>query len=203
MEAQPSADLLAVATESPPVTPLDRLEKVRDRLARVRDLRLLVAELTERVTAANKEIQELTFTELPDAYAELGLRTLNLQATGNLPAVNSEVKPYYKANIAADWAAEDRERGFKTLESLEAEHLIKSKITVELQRGDIKTARKIMAGFDKAKIPYVAALSVHHGTLTAWLCERYTKKLGDLTPGQLEAIGGRVATVVEVKVGES
>ena len=203
MTLQPSADLLAVATESPPVTPLDRLEKVRDRLARVRDLRLLVAELTERVTAANKEIQELTFTELPDAYAELGLRTLNLQATGNLPAVNSEVKPYYRANIAADWAAEDRERGFKTLESLEAEHLIKATITIELPRGEVKKARKIMTDLEKAGVPYTCGLAVSWNTLTAWLKERYTKKLGDLTPGQLEAIGGRVATVVEVKVGES
>jgi len=199
---QPSADLLAAASESPPVTPADRLEKLNTKLARVRDLKLQVLDCTEKLTAANKELNELTFNELPDMFSAAGMRTHGLAALGNLPRLDAELKPYYKANIAADWEPEARDRGFKTLESLDAEHLVKSKITVELQRGDIKTARKIMAGFDKAKIPYVVALSVHHGTLTAWLCERYTKKLGDLTPGQLEAIGGRVASVVEVKVGK-
>jgi hypothetical protein len=178
------------------------LEKLNTKLARVRDLKLQVLDCTEKLTAANKELNELTFTELPDMFSAAGMRTHGLEAQGNLPRLDAELKPYYKANIAADWDAEARDRGFRTLDELGAEHLVKSTITIELPRGDIKTARKIMAWLDKAEIPYVVALAVQWNTLTAWLKERYTKKLGDLTPGQLEAIGGRVASVVEVKVGK-
>jgi hypothetical protein len=203
MTDQPSPDLLAAASESPPVTPADRLEKLNTKLARVRDLKLQVLDCTEKLTAANKELNELTFTELPDMFSAAGMRTHGLAAQGNLPRLDAELKPYYKANIAADWDAEARDRGFKTLESLGAMGLVKFTVTVEMARGEATKAKKVMAALDKLGVTYACALAVQWNTLTAWLKERYTKRLGDLTPGQLEAIGGKVATVVEVKVGKS
>ena len=74
MTDQPSADLLAAANESPPVTPADRLEKLNTKLARVRDLKLQVADYNEKLTAANKELNELTFTELPEMTPGLTVR---------------------------------------------------------------------------------------------------------------------------------
>ena len=200
---EPSAELLAVASESPPITQPDRLEKIRTKMARVRDLQLQVKDMAEKMKEANSEINELTFKELPEMFLEAGMLAHTLEAKGNLPPVDAEVKPYFRANIAADWEPEARDRGFKTLEGLGAESLIKATITVELPRGEVAKARKLMAWLEKAHIPFTCGLAVNWNTLTAWLKERYTKKLGELTPGQLEAIGGRVATVVEVKVRKS
>jgi hypothetical protein len=199
----PPADLAAAIAASPPAEAGDRLDKLREKVARVRELRLLAADLTEQLTAANREIQELTFKELPDVFAEAQMLAFTLEASGNLPAYEAEVKPYYKANIAADWPPDQRDSAFKLLADLGADGLIRTVITVELGRGEAAVARRVMAGLDKAGVSYTSALSVPWNTLTAWLREQVTKRGREFSAGQLEAIGARVGTVVDVKARKS
>lgn len=198
LSAPPQA-LLDTIAKSPPALQPDRLAELRQRVARVRELRQTVADLTQRITAANKEIQELTFKELPDSFQQLGILNLGLDAAGNLPAYDAEVKPFFHANIAADWLPDERDRGFNKLTEMGAEDLIKTVITIQLGRGEVTLARKVMTGLEKAKVAFEVKQDVPWASLTAWVKEQHTKQRREFSQGDLEAIGAKISTVVDVK----
>jgi hypothetical protein len=193
----PPAELYEAADEVE-AKPADRLDEIRAKLARVRDLRIYIAQCKEWMVEANKEIQELQFQTLPEMFVAGGVRQLTLEAEGNLPPYESEIKPYYHASISTEWEPQQRDNAFALLQQREASDLIKSKITVELDRGDLPTARLVMAKLDEMKVPYAMTMAVHWRVLTTWVKEQYEKKLS-FTPGELDTIGARVATIVEVK----
>jgi hypothetical protein len=206
MDQQPSPELLAAAEAETPRE--DRLDVIRAKVARVRDLRLQVQDLQEQVTAANKEINDLQFRDLPDLFSIARIRVIGLEASGNLPAYDAAVKPFYKAGISAEWEDHRREEGFAVLQDLGGEGLIKSVVTIELDRGDIDKLAlltsqldQIFAAYDELQsVSYKVGMAVHWGTLTKWLRERYeAKPKRELTPGQLEKIGGTATVIVEVK----
>lgn len=195
-KAGPSAGILDLVEQSE--KPQDKLDAIRAKLARVRDLRLSVLNWEKSIKEANKELQTLTFQELPEMFQTSGVRTLGLNASENLPAYDAEIKPFYRANIAADWNSERRDTAFTLLQQRDAGDLIKSQVTVEFDRGQLDDMHRVTSALEKLGVQYTAALSVHWGTLTSWLRERYEHKKG-LTPGELEMIGATVATIVEVK----
>jgi hypothetical protein len=192
-------DRLVELASQDAMPPADRLEVLRAKVSRVRDLRAEVEDLSSRVTDANKEIQDLTFKQLPDMFEELGMRNMTLEATGNLPPYGAEKKPYFKANIAAEWPPEKRAAGLTFLEQRDAGDLIRLFITVELGRGEAETGKKIIVELQKLGVDYSVSKSVHWGTLTAWLREQVQKYKRDFTPGELDMIGAKVGTIVEVK----
>lgn len=196
MSDAPSTDLLELAekTEKSP----DKLDVIRTKLARVRDLRLSIIEWERQIKEANKELQTLTFQELPEMFQVSGVRTLGLDASGSLPPYDAEIKPYYKASISAEWEPERRNAAFALLHTRKAGDLIKSVVTVELDRGQLEMMHRVTSLLNAIGVNYTAALSVHWNTLTSWLKEQCTKKV-EFTPGELETIGATVATIVEVK----
>jgi hypothetical protein len=197
LNQRPSADLAALAAAEG--MPEERLVRLRAKVARVRDLRVEVAEMAERTREANKELQDLEFRELPDLFQELRLSRLGLDPAGNLPAYDAELKDYFKANIVADWPPEQREAGFAVLVSHGAADLIKNTIVVELGRGDNDTAGLITKFLQAYSIPYNLVPAVAWNTLTAWLKDQVKKKGVTFTTAELDAIGGRVGKVVEAK----
>ncbi len=193
----PPHDLAALAAAE--VTPPDRLLLLRSKVARVRDLRAAVADMKERTTAANKELDDLAFRELPDLFQEVGVARLGLDPDGNLPAYDAELKDHFKANIVADWPPEQREAGFALLERRGAGDLVKTVITVELGRGEGDLAEGVCRTLDEMGVPYIKARAVSWNTLTSWLREQVKKYGKTFSAAELDAIGGRVGKVVEAK----
>lgn len=177
----------------------DRLSVLRARVARVRELKLLVADLEERTKTANKELIDLTRQELPDAFAEAGVRRLDLDASGNLPPYEATLKPFYKAVVSAEWEPERQAAAFRFLENRGAEDLVKTTITVELGRGERELARAAREALRAIGIVSEERLAVAWNTLTAWLKEAIERRGEEFSAGELETIGAQVGQMVEVK----
>lgn len=197
LDNTPPPGLAALAAEE--AAPVDRLALVRIKVARVRDLRVELLDLDARQKAANKELDDLRFRELPDLFQEVGVARLGLDPEGNLPAYDAEMKDYFKANIVADWPPEQREAGFAVLEAHSAGDLVKTTITVELGRGEVDLAAGVCRTLDEMGVSYKRAQRVDWNTLTAWLREQVTKYRRQFSAAELDAIGGRVGKVVEAK----
>ena len=96
---------------APPGDGEDQLTKIRAKLERVRELELTVNDLEATVAAYKAELRQLLYAELPDDFAEAQISNLGLDASGNMPGYQSKLKPFYRANIAAEWdARSERER---------------------------------------------------------------------------------------------
>jgi hypothetical protein len=187
--------LAALAADDPPLAP-DRLAAIRAKVARVRDLQLELEALAERQAEIGAEINRLTREELPEAFEEAALTSLTLAAEGNLPVYVAAKKPFYRANVAADWEEERREHAFNLLAKRGAEDLVKTTLTVELGRGERSRAKHVRAALVKLGVPVRESLTVPWNTLTAWLRER-VQSGEHFSAGELESLGAQVGTVVE------
>jgi len=193
------ADLEAAIAASEPSLPSDRLEVLRDRARRACELKLLAGDLEERRKAANRELEDLQRRELPDLFLELGLTKLSLEPQGNQPGFDVVCKPYYKANIVAEWPEQRRAEGFEFLVAQEAGDLIKHVVTVELDRGESVRLHTLVTLLEGAGYKFRVARRAEWTTLTAWLREQVEKHGREYSSGDLEKIGGTVGRVVEVK----
>jgi hypothetical protein len=135
--------------------------------------------------------------KLVEVFTAAGATSIELAAEGNLPAFTARLKPYYKANISAEWDDERRERGFKWLTDNEAGDLIKRAFTIEFGRTEGAEAERLRAVLEQLELSYNEKLAVNHQTLTAWFKERVEKRLP--LPEQLEVIGAQRGQIVEVK----
>jgi hypothetical protein len=187
--------LAALAAEDPPLAP-DRLAAIRAKVARVRDLRLELENLAARQAEIGTELNRLTREELPEAFEEAALTSLTLAAEGNLPTYVASKRPFYRANVAADWEEERRERAFSLLERRGAEDLVKTTLAVELGRGERSRAKLVRNALVKLGVPVRESLTVPWNTLTAWLRER-VQSGEHFSAGELESLGAQVGTVVE------
>lgn len=158
------------------------------------------AELDRRLKEANAKVYQMERRTLPDWMNSVGLDIVGVPPAGNRPGFDIEKKPYYKANIAAQWAPERREKGFNMLKELDAGELLRVRFTVDLEPGDEKGAKKLVDALTKLKMSFGRELSVPWTTLTAWLRRRYAaEKPGPLSTDELEAIGGEVGDIVSIK----
>lgn len=174
----------------------DQLVQLRDLLAQARDKEEEKAFLEERLKTVNKELTELQFRTLPDAFEELGISSFTLAPDGNHPAVTAEAKPYFKANIAASWPADKRQEAFQYLTETGHEDLIKTKLVLAFPRAERAAAKEIISELRKRGLSPEIKEDVPHSTLTAWLKEQVEKfqQLPDL-----EKIGGAVGRIVNLK----
>ena len=170
-----------VAPDPPP----QLLEKLRDGVRRYRDLEAELSDLEGLVRAAAKEKIRLEMEELPDIFSQAQMRSFTLEAEGNQPAFVAKCAPYYKANIAADWAPERREAAFDWLSRRDPKgdadgvgadggnnpDIIKTQITVVLDRGNRAHAEMVEAALRDLEVPYEVSLSVPWNTLSAYMKE--------------------------------
>lgn len=192
------AALAAAVAAAPTATPQDKLDLLRAQCAALRDAEHEKSDLAERLKAVNIKIQELEFKTLPDTMDLAGTDHHGIPAEGNMPGYDAVLKPYYKANIAADWPGEQREAGFTALINEGAESLIKHKVVLEFDRGD-ESAVHALAELLKAEgYHYKVDMAVAWGTLTAWLKERCEGGTPP-APATVDAIGGTVGRIVKLK----
>lgn len=177
----------------------DRLERITALLRRVRDLRLDAEDWEARRKAANAEINDLTFRQLPELFQQAATTNVGLAPEGNLPGFQATLKPYHKAVISAEWPPEQQEAGYVALRNMGGADLVRNTITVEFARGEDQLADELASYVRSLGLPCQRGQSVHWGTLTSWLKEQCLKFRRDFTRDQLEAIGATVGHVVEVK----
>jgi hypothetical protein len=198
---------MAKHRELPPPPP-DKLEKIRDAVRRNRDLQLEVAALEEALKGKAADLLRIQHEELPDLFAQVGMRVLELEAEGNLPAYTARAAPYYRANIAADWDPARRNAAFEWLARRDPKtggpgpaggdnpDIIKTVITVTLGRGEKAAADALAAELAKRKIPFQRGLAVPWNTLTAFVRELVEDR--KIMP-PLDLLGAQVGRIVTVK----
>lgn len=188
------------------------LEEIRREVDRWRDLSLEKSDLEERLRATNIAVSELEFTTLPTLMDELKISRMDVEAKGNQPAVTLEAKPYYHANIAADWPEEKRRAAFKALEDLDHGDLIRTEIVISIPREEREKAKQIVAVLEKKALNPVVRESVHFSTLTAFVREQTEAEIEDRKANRpppekprlppLDVIGARIGRIVKPKIVE-
>ena len=194
---QPSPALAAAMRGVSIQTPDDKLEALRDMARQLRDKEREITDLDERLKATTAEAAEIRTKKLVDLMAEVGVDRVGLPAEGNYPACDAELKPYYHADIRADWEPERRQAAFAWLDSAGHGDLIKTAITVLLPRDDRAMALSIQHYLEQCGVNHTVQLDVPWNTLTAFVREQIEKY--HRTP-PLETLGATVGQVVKLKV---
>ena len=153
-------------------------------------------DITARRNEIARELNELTNSKLPTLFLEAGVDRVGVPAEGNQAAYDVRLKPFYKANIAADWPDEKRSAGFEVLTQLGLRDLIKYTIVIRFAPGD-EMIDKVCEYLDCELIEYETNLAVAWNTLSAALKDlvQHNHMPSD---SQLQAIGGMVGHVVDI-----
>ena len=173
-----------------------QLDKIRDTMRKARELALEASSIEETLKAKKTEKYKLEHETLPEMFSQAGIDKLGLPAEKNMPAYDAKLKPYYHANIAADWPLEKREAAFKYLIANKHGDLIKTAVTILLGRGDHKLLKKIKQLLKPLKLDVSVDLSVPWGTLTAFVKEQTEEKKVIL---KLDLLGATVGQIVDMK----
>jgi hypothetical protein len=173
----------------------DKLDRLRAKVRSARDLELEIRSLSELARSKSKELGEIKSKELPDLFQETGVKEITLEREGNNPAYRAELKPYYHANIGADWEEERREAAFSWIEKQGHGDVIKTLIVVEMPRGSRKLAKQVEAALRKLKVPFTSEKGVPWNTLTALVRELIEKHK---TTPPLDTLGAHVGVVVQI-----
>lgn len=193
----PPPDVAARMRDARPEADQDKLERVRGEARNLRDLTLLQLEQTALLAETGRKINTLKSETLPGILGELGIRSIGLEAEGNMPAVDFSLAPYYKASIAADWPQPQQDAAFKWMDDNGHGDLIKRTITIELGRNDDKLFKRVMDAL--ARVPAVEPTvkqGVSWNTLTAFVKEQI-EKYKKSPP--LELLGATVGQIVTMK----
>lgn len=191
------AYMAALAAEAP-AAPEDKLAQLRALAAQLRDGELEQSNLEGRLEETKAALHKLRHVALPDLMDDVGVDKVGLPASGNLPAADAVMKPYYRASIAAEWPDERRAAAFDILIAEDAEDLIKYSVTVEFGRGEEEQAHQLMELLKGEGFEPRTKLSVSWNTLTAWIRERFENER-PLAPDTLEKLGGFVGRIVTLK----
>lgn len=177
----------------------DKLAAIRDRIARRRDVDFEIKDAEQRVSDLKAEKRALELEVLPTMFAEVGVDSLGLPASGNLPAVQASLGPYCHASIPASWPAEKKRAAFDVLQRLGVGGLVRRTVTVELPPGDPRWQQvaDFVVGLD---LTPRLDLTVPWQTLTAAVRDLMAKpEASRPTAGDLDAIGAFVGRIVKLK----
>jgi len=199
MNTQVPEHLRQAASETKEQASETSLNALRDGVARFRDLQATKADLEERLKAVNIEINDMEFGKLVDLMDAARVPSITIEAEGNLPKMQLDIKPYYHANISADWPEDKRRAGFRFLDEDGSGDLIKTEVTTAFARGERDEALKYLEKLRAEGKNATAKENVAWNTLTAWVKEQIEKKNRTFTPEELEALGAKVGRVAKIK----
>lgn len=204
MTNQPTAgsnDAPAFLNNVEPQAPsTDRLSAIKAKVAELRDLTLELKDLEERLEQTKGKKTALETVTLPDMLTAVGMDKFGLEAEGNNPAYDLSVEPLVRANIAAGWEEERRQKGFDVLRQIGGEQLIKTVISFEFDPKERAEAKEFMEKCDAMGYIGDEKLSVNHNSMASWLkAEVRAEPPRVPSPAQLEAIGGFVGRTCKIK----
>lgn len=167
------------------------INKLRGMAAVMLAKQVRIQQLSDEMTRLQEEVNSYVRVDLPELMKSIGIDHLGMpEANADL-----ELKPYYNANIAANWPADKRETAFKWLVKNKHGDLIKTEVKCSLERGQLKKAQQIVRELGKQGLDASLSKTVHAGTLTAFLREQIEG--GATVP--LDVIGGTVGHIVKLK----
>jgi hypothetical protein len=166
--------------------------RLREKAMELGSVESELEKLAKRTTELNARKTALSFREIPDIMAELGIDSLGL------PELNADIveKPYYKASIPASWPDERRQAAFDWLEKNGHGSLVKVNVTVSFGKSELEKARELetlIRGWSNEHTPELS-MDVHWGTLTSFVKEQVTK--GEVVP--LETLGAEVGRIAVI-----
>lgn len=185
---------------TPAAPSADRLTQIKEKVAELRDLVVTVKDLEERLETTKAEKLKLETVTLPDMMTAAGMNKFGLEAEGNNPAYDASIEPMVRANIAASWPEDKRQKGFSVLRELKGESLIKTIVQFEFDPKEREEAKKFIAKCDELGFIGEEKLSVNHNSMASWLKAEVNADPPRVpSPAQLEAIGGFVGRTVKIK----
>lgn len=176
----------------------DLLQKIKSNCQALRDAKLRIKDIEESLSEAKSTALELQRSVLPDLMAQAGVPKLTIEAEGNSPPYEIKVRPFARANVASNWPEEKRQAAFDWLDANGYGDLIKTVITVELDKDDRSGALELIGKLRSLGYEPAVAQATHHATMGKWLRECVTR--GIVIP--LDIVGGEVgmeATIKEVE----
>lgn len=173
----------------------DKLDKAKKLVRECRDLETANAEYAEKMKSNSERINVLKTKELVDMFDEVGINHLGLDAEGNMPPYEIEIKPYYHANIKIE-DNPDAPKAFAYLRKQGEGDMIKTTYTVAFGMGEAKKQKAFESLLKKAKVEYDAKFGVPWNTLTAWLKRQV--EVEKKTP-PLQLLGATVGRRADVK----
>lgn len=170
--------------------PPDKVEAVRQKMARVREIELERQSLAERSTALGTELFTIKTKELVELFDDAKIEKLGIPADGNLPAYEMVVAWHYKANLNE---STDKDAAIAWIKKTEPD-LLKTTYEVHFGLKEDKKRKAFEAFLKKNKIEHTEEFGVPWNTLTAWLKERLKAK----KPAPLKLLGATVERVADV-----
>lgn len=197
MTTGPSSIVAAAIAAQPCPDKSDQLEILQLNAAVARDTALAIAGFEEQLKVAQAILNNLYQKVLPELMDKAGVDCIGIQASGNKPAMDFKLRPFYSANIAASWSQERKAIAFAFLEERNAADLIKTEVVASLPKGNLALAQKLVKAASELKIPTILTKRVHGNTLSAWLRELVESHATILSTEDLEKIGGTIGRVVK------
>tara|TARA_R110001599_G_scaffold16284_1_gene66450 strand:+ start:2610 stop:3215 length:606 start_codon:yes stop_codon:yes gene_type:complete len=178
---------------------------IKSIIARRKELSDNVLNLNEVMKAYHKEARYIDCVQLPEAMQEFGLDSFETDE-----GITVKIKEFVKASIPSETAinkarSEDqrqeliarREDAFEALSQMGAASLIKSKVEVDIPRGDKREAEVLTAMLKESGYETTSKESVHAGQLSAWAKEQ----LEQGTDLDFDVFGIYQGTEAELKLG--
>lgn len=194
MARAPSAAVM-VAAQSVKVTPsADKLTKMRELLAEAREIEMDLAELAERAREKQSRLTVIKTEELTTLFEQTGIDSLGLDAVGNLPAYDAELKEYYHASIPH----EQQDAAFRLLHDKDWGDVVKHTVTVTFGLREARAAAKFKVALRKMGVEYDDKQTVPWNTLTALIKAEF-KAGRPLKSDEMTTLGATTGTVVNIK----
>ncbi len=196
----------------------DKLEELKAMVKEYRNKQHAVNAILAEAAEASASLSEAKKKTIPEFMEKIGVPSITIdpEVVGNVsyPAFTAERKPFYSANIAADWPPELRDAAFDYIEKQGYGELIKTFLTFAFPRDlqaavvpflkacksmkltfTVKEGKKNKRVTVPVPVPEIER-TIHAGTLTKWLREQVEN---EGTVPDLTKIGGFVGTVADVK----
>lgn len=187
------------------VTSEDKLAEARKLAKQFFDLNKEVEDLEEKLEKKKSERLELQHKTIPTFFNEAQLDKIGLPEDN----VDIEIKPYYKASIAADWPQEDIDKAFQVLEDLDGDDIIRAKVVFEFLKEEYDDAKELMefvrTNWPKANMhPSRMDKAVPWTTLTKFVKDYSEDESTDpLTEEQKKALGATIGLIAKIKERKS
>ena len=157
-------------------------------------------ELGSRLKKLNKEIWDLKTKDIPDLSSEIGVDTLGIPDM----EVDISVRPYYKANISADWEEDRKQEAFRYLESIGVGDIIRTNVNYALGPSSMELARVIHSAVTEYASTHAEDRDIPEPQINMGVpWNTLTSVVKDLTekgePLDLEKIGATVGQMAKIK----
>lgn len=201
-EISPSTALLDAVREDPVRPSEATIAHIRQKMERVRELDLLIAQKQEELRTLQSARADIVGGgskrgELVDLFEQSQIKNMELGSSGNKPGVLFELEDWTSISQSR-MSAVQKSAMFSWLRRNELASLIRDTFTIELDRGDDKKAEMIEKFLRSRRVAFDREPSVNSGTLKAEV-RRRAKAGQPLAPSDLETLGVSTGRVMSVK----